>query len=473
MGTTKDNDSWWLRLCAFLSLTDADVLRETGRYDRMLAYAMVFRQLVTFAFTFLLFSYGVSLFLSPVAAYTIGFVFALTLFFLDQAIIGSDWALRNPFKKGIPWRMMLGLIPRLAYSLIIAIGLATLAEISLQANAIDEQIQKDVAQNNQEYFKRMAEYEAELDTTVDATAQKITDTQGQINDIKARQELIKNTEQAFDEQTIAGSLDHYRVTLEELQRDQKNTINAIAEQNARLSQTRQDYQFWFNEAILERTGKDGRAPTEGPKYQRAVKTYTELEGMIPIIEAEIAAQKERLATIEQDILANNEQLNDLQLKSNALSEQATEVTVNEDQLSQLNAALVDFEQQHAVQVTEKQEKMADYRQKLINDGLFYEQKTGLLVRYLALNKIHSDPQLGEVAVLFSAMLKIFFIAIELMPVIIKLFFSPFSFYSLRMYRKMQVALLEEQALLEAAEKHYKENKKPHGDPPLITVEQQI
>ena len=104
--------------------------------------------------------------------------------------------------------------------------------------------------------------------------------------------------------------------------------------------------------------------------------------------------------------------------------------------------------------------------------MFYEQKTGLLVRYLALNKIHADPQLGEVATLFSTMLKIFFVAIELMPVIIKLFFSPFSFYSLKMYRKMQVALLEEQALLEAAQEEFK-NRKTERSPPLITVEQQI
>ncbi len=472
METELGKNSLWFRLCAFLSLADVEVLRETGQYDRMLAYAMVFRQLVTFAFTFLLFSYGVSLFLSSVAAYTIGFVFALTLFFLDQAIIGSDWALRNPFKKGMPWRMIFGLIPRLAYSLIIAVGLATLAEISLQANAIDERIQKDVIQNNQEYFSRMADYEAELDTTVNATAEKVASTSQQINAIKARQQLIKNTEQVYDEQTIASSIDHYRVTLEELQRDQKNTINAIAEQNARLSQTRQDYQFWFNEAILERTGKDGRAPTEGPKYQRAVKTYTELETMIPVIEAEIEAQKQRLTIIETDILTTNDQLNDLQLKSNALSEQFTEVTVNDDQLSQLSTQLNDLEQQYALQISDKQQSLSDYRQKLINDGLFYEQKTGLLVRYLALNKIHADPQLGDVAVLFSTMLKIFFIAIELMPVIIKLFFSPFSFYSVRMYRKMQVALLEEKALLEAAEKHYSENR-CDVDPSLIAVEQKI
>ena len=467
-------ESVWFKLCAFLSLTDTEVLAQSGRYDRMLAYAMVFRQLVTFAFTFLLFSYGVSIFLSPVAAYTIGFVFALTLFFLDQAIIGSDWALRNPFKRGLPIRQLFGLIPRLIYSLIIAIGLATLAEISLQANAIDEQIQKDVAENNREYFARMADYETELDTTVNATENKIDQLQQEILQLRTSQEQIRNTDESYDQDTVANSIDNYQVTLEELQRDQKNTINTIAQLNERLTQTRSDYQYWFNEAILERTGQDGRPPTEGPKYDRAVKTYTQLAEMIPMIEAEIEDTKARLQSIEANILATTDTLNDFQLKSNTLSEKATTLTINDERLNQLNADLQQEQLLLTRQIEDKQDKLQAFRTKLINDGLFYEQKTGMLVRYLALNKIHADPELGEAAVLFSWMLKIFFIAIELMPVIIKLFFSPFSFYSLKMYRKMHVALLREKALLDQATAEFEKDKdNQRVEPTMPTVTQTI
>ncbi|TDR18318.1 DUF4407 domain-containing protein [Marinicella litoralis] len=467
-------ESLWFKLCAFLSLTDTDVLAESGRYDRMMAYAMVFRQLVTFAFTFLLFTYGVSIFLNPVAAYTVGFVFALTLFFLDQAIIGSDWALRNPFKRGLPFRQLLGLIPRLVYSLIIAIGLATLAEISLQSNAIDEQIQKNVVENNQVYFSRMSEYEQELDTTVNATENKIAQIQQEILTLRTAQEQIKNTDESYDEDTVANSIDNYQVTLEELQRDQKNTINTIGALNERLSQTRSDYQYWFNESILERTGQDGRPATEGPKYERAVKTYTQLAELIPVIEAEIEDTKQRLIGIEANIMNTTNTLNEYQLKSNTLSEKITTLTINDERLNQLNA---DLQQQQVLltdQIDDKQNKLKDYKTKLVNDGLFYEQKTGMLVRYLALNKIHTDPELGEAALLFSYMLKIFFIAIELMPVIIKLFFSPFSFYSLKMYRKMHIALLEEQAKLDAATEKFKQQQaEGRIEPELPIVNQQI
>jgi len=270
---------------------------------------------------------------------------------------------------------------------------------------------------------------------------------------------------------VANSIDNYQVTLEELQRDQKNTINTIAQLNERLTQTRSDYQYWFNEAILERTGQDGRPPTEGPKYDRAVKTYTQLAEMIPMIEAEIEDTKARLQSIEANILATTDTLNDFQLKSNTLSEKATTLTINDERLNQLNADLQQEQVLLTRQIEDKQDKLQAFRTKLINDGLFYEQKTGMLVRYLALNKIHADPELGEAAVLFSWMLKIFFIAIELMPVIIKLFFSPFSFYSLKMYRKMHVALLREKDLLDQATAEFdkaKDNQRVEPTMPTVT-----
>jgi len=455
---TAVKESIYFKIIAFLSLTDTEVLANSGRYDRMLAYAMVFRQLVTFAFTFLLFTYGVSLFLGTVAAVISGFVFALTLFFLDQAIIGSDWALKNPFKGGLPLRKMLGLIPRIFYSLIIAVGLATLAEISLQANAIDEQIQKDVVENNKEYFTRMASYETELDTTVAASKKKLLDLQNQLTTTREEQTKYLEADKSYDLETIGNSIDHYQVSVEELQTTQKVIINELGDINQSLFKARKDYQYWFNEAILERTGKDGRAPTEGPKYKRAVKTYEELKFLIPIIEADIASSNKRLDAIEAEIILATDELNEFQKISNTLENKESNYIINQDVITEVEKDITEAQVLLSALIVDKQTKLDTFRVTLQNEGLFYERKTGVLMRYIALQKIHSDPEFGTVATMFSYMLKIFFIAIELMPVIIKLFFSPFSFYSLKMYRKMHVALLQEKGLLEIAEMKYKKDK---------------
>ena len=445
-------------LISFLSLTDTKVLAESGKYDRMLAYAMVFRQLVTFAFTFLLFTYGVSLFMGQTAAIVSGFVFALTLFFLDQAIIGSDWALKNPFKSGIPFRLLFGLIPRIFYSLIIAIGLATLAEISLQANAIDEQIQKDVINNNKIYFSRMKQHEKELDTAVNVSEDKIKGLQKQIVDAQELQKTYLQESTQYDADTIANTLNNQKTVLDKLHDNQSFLINELKELNKDLSKSRKDYKHWFDEAILERTGQDGRAAREGPKYKRAVKTYEELKLLIPSIVAEVDNTKSKLKSLEDEIIQETQKLNHYQEIQNSLLNKENNLGVNQTKIKEYEADLVKNQKLLKSLIEDKQIKLEEFREVLQNEGLFYERKTGVLTRYLALKKIHSDSEYGEAAMLFSYMLKIFFIAIELMPVIIKLFFSPFSFYSLKMYRKMQVALLEEKAKLELAEMEYERKK---------------
>ncbi len=456
-------ESLWFKLVSFLSLTDTEVLASSGRYDRMLAYAMVFRQLVTFAFTFLLFSYGVSLFLGTTAAVITGFIFALTLFFLDQAIIGSDWALRNPFKNGLPFRSLLGLIPRIIYSLIIAIGLATLAEISLQSTAIDEQIQKESNQNNREYFAKLTAYEKELDTAIEVDQKRVADLQTQIDLLRNQINTYKATEQSSDPDVVQNNLSVKQTNLTELQKAQQVLIAEIAAINERISSARKEYDYWFNEALLERTGKDGRAPTEGPKYQRAVKTYTDLEKQIGILETNLADSKAKLEALSPDIEAATSALNEVQKESNFLAQSEVNFESNETTLVRLEETITAAKLELNNQIDRKQNKLDEYRVTLENDGLFYEVKTGFLRRYLGLKSIHSDPEIGQAAILFSWLLKIFFIAIELMPVIIKLFFSPFSFYSLKMYRKMHIALLEEKTLLEVAEEEHKQSRQERLD----------
>lgn len=449
------SDSFIFKTFAFLSLTDYEELKKCGKYDRTLVYAMVFRQLVTFAFTCMLFTYGVSLFLDFKTAVVVGVIFSLTLFFLDQAIIGSDWALKDPFKGGFPFRSLLGLIPRIIYSLIIAVGLATLAEISLQANAIDEQIQQESNQKNKEYFAKLEKYEQELETGIGVDRKKVEDIQAEIQQLSEQNHRYELASRTNDSDTLNNSLALKQRNSTELQRSQQVLYTELASINNRLAKAREDYNFWFNEALLERTGKDGRAPTEGPKYRRAVATYTDLNEQIKKLESELATAQEKLETLQPDIDSALVGLNQVQKNINDLQMTESSYEQNKQTIIRLEESLLTARTMLNRAIDEKQRKMDEYRQKLQKDGLFYEVKTGMLRRYLALKNIHKDPEIGEAAFLFSLLLKIFFIAIELMPVIIKLFFSPFSFYSLRMYRKMQVALLEEEEKLEAAKAKYK------------------
>ncbi|MCW8997626.1 MAG: DUF4407 domain-containing protein, partial [Kangiellaceae bacterium] len=387
-------------------------------------------------------------------AVVVGVIFSLTLFFLDQAIIGSDWALKNPFKGGLPFRSLLGLIPRIIYSLIIAIGLATLAEISLQANAIDEQIQQESNEKNKEYFAKLAKYEQELETGISIDRKKVEDIQAEIQQLSEQNHRYEIASRANDTDTLNNTLTIKQRNSTELQRSQQVLYTELASINNRLAKAREDYNYWFNEALLERTGKDGRAPTEGPKYRRAVATYTDLNEQIKQLENELTNTQEKLDALQPDIDSALQGLNQVQKNINDLQMTESSYEQNKQSIVRLEESLLTAKTMLNRAIDEKQRKMDEYRQKLEKDGLFYAVKTGMLRRYLALKNIHKDPEIGEAAFLFSWLLKIFFVAIELMPVIIKLFFSPFSFYSLRMYRKMQVALIEEEEKLEMAKAKY-------------------
>ncbi|WP_444998204.1 DUF4407 domain-containing protein [Aliikangiella sp. IMCC44359] len=443
-------DSIFFKFFSFLSLTDTEVLKECGKYDRTLVYAMVFRQLVTFAFTCMLFTYGVSMFLETTPSIITGIIFALTLFFLDQAIIGSDWALKNPFKGGLSLKSLFGLLPRIIYSLIIAIGLATLAEISLQANAIDEQTQYESNVKNRKYFSKLEDYEKELETSISVDRKKVANIQIEIQQLKEQKAYFETFSQENDNETTNNLLMIKKDNLSELQRSQKVLNTEIANINERIIKTRDEYNYWFSESLLERTGKDGRAPKEGPKYKRAVATYNDLQVQITVLENSLTNAKTKLNELKPKIEIATIDLNKVQQKHTKLLLSEANHEQNNTKIEQLQKDLLAAKTVLNNSIERKQNKQDEYRVKLVNDGLFYETKTGMLRRYLALKNIHKDPEIGQAALMFSLLLKIFFIAIELMPVIIKLFFSPFSFYSLKMYCKMHIALLEEQETLEAA-----------------------
>jgi len=388
-------------------------------------------------------------------AVVVGVIFSLTLFFLDQAIIGSDWALKNPFKGGLPFRSLMGLIPRVIYSLIIAVGLATLAEISLQASGIDEQIQQESNQKNKVYFDKLEKYEQELETSISVDRKKVEDIQANIQLLSDQNNRYQTASSSNDTDTLNNTLASKQLSSTELQRSQQVLYTELASINNRLAKAREDYNYWFNEALLERTGKDGRAPTEGPKYERAVATYTDLSEQIKVLEVSLTDTQKKLEVLKPDIDLALQGLNQVQKNINDFQLTESNYEHNKQTIIRLDESLLTAKTMLNRAIDEKQKKMDIYRLKLEKDGLFYQVKTGMLRRYLALKNIHKDPEIGEAALLFSWLLKIFFIAIELMPVIIKLFFSPFSFYSLRMYRKMHIALLEEEEKLEVAKAKFR------------------
>ena len=83
-------------------------------------------------------------------------------------------------------------------------------------------------------------------------------------------------------------------------------------------------------------------------------------------------------------------------------------------------------------------KLNDEEELLTKSGYKYDTEYGLLTRYIGLKQLHEDEEIGETAKEFSLMIKLIIILIELSAVIVAIFFSPFSFYHVKMRAKKDI-----------------------------------
>ena len=343
----------WLKCICFISLTDSNTLRECGSYDHLLVIAMFLRQLTTLAFTFLLFTYGVSLFMGREAAIVAGLIFSLVLFFLDQAIIGADWALRNPFSDSLPMRAILGFIPRLLYSLIIAFGLATLAEISIQSDAIDEQIKTDTKAKNKDYYAKTDKFERVLDSPLSNTMETIAT-------------LRKDLAALSDVPTNPSTVDSLRQTLNELQSTRSALLARLYDQIAWLNDAEKKKKHWHEEIQCELSGDGGHCVSgKGPRYESAVETHQNYKDEIAELLVAIPTTESALSEIDQNI--------DVAQKRFDAAQQILDNVAREPEL---RAKLETTEALFATQIADKDRRMSEHRKTLKGDNLFTTKGKG-------------------------------------------------------------------------------------------------
>lgn len=120
-----------------------------------------------------------------------------------------------------------------------------------------------------------------------------------------------------------------------------------------------------------------------------------------------------------------------------------------EQQVRLQAAELEKDRSRARELAEEVRKsdaridaqLAAFSENLREEGVFFDERDGLLMRYLGLKSLHADPVQGPTAVAFSWAIKCVIIMLELMPVLAKLFFSPASLYSVRLivHRRQEAA----------------------------------
>jgi hypothetical protein len=443
------------RFMHFCVLVDEEELDKVGSYDRRLIAASFARQMVGATFTFLVFFFASYSYLSLEPSILIASVLAAIVFFLDQAVIGSEWSISRTLNsagalEGMKaWlHKLIVLLPRAAFAVAIALFMSTLAEITLQSRAIDRVLSERTRESN-------ADARGRLDALDKSQIGEIDRAQKELDDLKKELEVASDQSLGLQKKNIESSLSSANQRLRDARLALQAVDAQIVGQNqevglAQAEVARLQKLLAQVTALQDREVNDPnrcRNPgSEGCKGDRwteynakaisledqVVAASSKLEASRRQLDASLASQQdlsEQITALETTVGKSTVGLSQLSTTGRSVQDITSAIRLAEANLSALPASHLDQKSQ-----LENQLALMGYMTLAVYDPL--DRRIGLAL-------LHKHPEYGPAAREFSWQLKLAVILFELAPVLITVFFSPFSFLSVHMRRKRDNALSED------------------------------
>ncbi|MGB5685887.1 MAG: DUF4407 domain-containing protein [Candidatus Electrothrix sp.] len=428
----------------YTALIDTEEIKIFGKYEFFLISASFARQVLSTLFSFCVLVYGTSIILPLWYSIIISTTIVLILFSIDQAIIGSEWSLYKIYAKNkfinfftnillIPLRIM----PRICYSIIIAYGIATIAEVRIQHRAIDKILNTESKKFNNEYLVKTKEKENNIEKKESDKKKNIAQLEEALN-IK-RNDLNSTNKRALflkEKNNLDNEIIHYRNNISESQQKTLEISEEMSKIQAKVDTNNEEIRLKEIEMNHEANDKD-RGAKKGPRWKalnRAVIALkTQNSNNIPKLQSK-RNEIERITALTEK---NKKYLSELEKRSKELSGKAEEKQYDTRTIEEISSELAKEKNELNKLVESNKTDLMNYRQILTNGGFYQENDYGPLDRYIGLKKLYNDPEYGAAAKEFSYGLKITIILLELSPVMVMLFFSPYSFYSTRMREKME------------------------------------
>jgi hypothetical protein len=428
----------------YIALIDTEEIKIFGKYEFFLISASFARQVLSTLFSFCVLVYGTSVILPLWYSIVISIITVLILFSIDQAIIGSEWSLYKKYAKNkfinfstnifiIPLR----LIPRICYSIIIAYGIATIAEIRIQHRAIDKILNTESRQFNNEYLAKTEEKENDIDKKESDKKKNIAQLEEALNTKRNALNSKKNIALSLKEKNdLDNEIIHYRDNISENQKKIMEVSEEISKIQARVDRNNEEIRLKEIEMDHEANDKD-RGAKKGPRWKafnrEVIALKTQNSNNLPNLQS----KKNEMQRITALIGKNKKYLLELEKRSKEMSSKIEIKQYDTRSVEEISSEL-EKEKNELKKLMESNEiYLTNYKKTLENGGFYQKNNYGPLDRYIGLKKLYNDPEYGAAAKEFSYGLKITIILIELSPVMVMLFFSPYSFYSTRMREKME------------------------------------
>lgn len=428
----------------YIALIDTEEIKIFGKYEYFLISASFTRQVLSTLFSFCVLVYGTSIILPLWYSVIISMVIVLILFSIDQAIIGSEWSLYKVYAKNkfinfsaniilIPLRLM----PRICYSIIIAYGIATIAEIRIQHRAIDKILNTESKQFNNEYLVKTEEKERGIEKKESDKKKNIAQLEEVLNSKRNALNSKKNIAILLEEKNnLDNEIIHYRDNISENQKKIMETSEEISRIQAKVDTNNEEIRLKEIEMDHEANDKD-RGAKKGPRWKAFNREVIALKTQNSTHVPKLQSKKNEIQRITALIEKNKKYLSELEKRSKEMSSATEKKQYDTRTVEEISSQLAKEKKELNKLIESNKTDLINYRKTLTSGGFYQKNDYGPLDRYIGLKKLYNDPEYGTAAKEFSYGLKITIILLELSPVMVMLFFSPYSFYSTRMREKME------------------------------------
>ena len=428
----------------YIALIDTEEIKIFGKYEFFLISASFARQVLSTLFSFCVLVYGTSIILPLWYSIVISTVIVLILFSIDQAIIGSEWSLYKIYAKNkfinfstnillIPLRIM----PRICYSIIIAYGIATIAEIRIQHRAIDKILNTESKQFNNEYLVKTKEKENDIEKKESDKKKNIAQLEEALN-TKRNDLNSKNNRATFlkEKNNLDNEIITYRNNISENQKKVIEISEEISDIQAKVDKNKEEIRLKKIEMDHEAHDKD-RGAQKGPRWKAFNHEVIALKKQNSNYLPKLQSKRNETERINDLIEKNKKYLFELEKRSKDIYGKTEKKQYDTRTIEEISSELAKEKNELNQLIESNKTYLINYTQTLTNGGFYQKNDYGPLDRYIGLKKLYDDPEYGTAAKEFSYGLKITIILLELSPVMVMLFFSPYSFYSTRMREKME------------------------------------
>ncbi|RLA73288.1 MAG: hypothetical protein DRG30_06485 [Epsilonproteobacteria bacterium] len=480
----------WIRRVAAI---DEGLMRDVPKYDKIWAthigYMLILTFVILFGIVYMSIGYfGASQVLfdattntlslhsnqktttDTIISIVIALVIAGMIFMFDRAIYQSDWFAQAPYKiemsRGERIAIFLGklwrVVVRLSISAALAFALSTFVELYIYESQLLDSMQKNHLKENKNIYESIKQFSIDQKSEIEKTTKSIIELEYALEEYQNGRVPHETTgeEQKRLTQNITSLQNSLNSNQKSINQTMQQALIPLEKKLKRLVAKKTKEQEVYNKKEIQMMGED--AGIKNDKISGILINGTGRTGcgvVCKIHKKAMEQSKEKLALIQKEIDIAQSNIFLLKSKYHKMSldredsYMAKKIEINrayKEQQTYKKAQQLKNVQKNQEKLKEKLEEqkahlynlqnnqkalLSEYTQRITSSPAFIRFRDGPVTRLMALDDLYGDSNHGEKMYEFSILIKIFLMFLEVLPVLVKVLFSPPSVYAVMLQQQ--------------------------------------